>query len=129
MPNPSLAGMEVMIVVSDPWDFGTAHGTGPFAGKVLKVGRGEHVSGGQSILIQLNIPLDYQDVRCEFFVASPRSAMGSFDSLMEGEAVDCNLTRIPTDRATSTNPLDLSWWRGGVVLIGTLRPKGHSQKP
>lgn len=114
MPKPSLEGMEVMIVVSDPWDFGTAHGTGPFVGKVLKVDRDEHVPGGQAILLQLNIPLEYRDVGCEFFVASPRPEIGSFDSLMEGVGVDCNLTRIPADRASSPNPLDLSWWRGGA---------------
>lgn len=118
-----LEGMEVTIVVSDPWDFGTAHGTGPFAAKVLKVGRDDNVPGGYSMLLQLNTPLHYRDLSCEFVVASPRSERGSFDFLTEGAGVDCNLTRIPEDRAASPNPLDLSWWRGGVALLGTLRLK------
>lgn len=125
MPKASLVGMEVTIVVSNPWEFGTAHGTGPFVGRVLKVGGAEDAPGRYLVLLQLYRPLDYKDVSCEYFIASPRLESGSFDSLAEEAGVDCNLTRIPTDRATSLNPFDLSCWRGGAALLGTLRLKRH----
>lgn len=121
MPVVDLIDMEVDITVSDPWDFGTEHGTGPFTGKVLQTGSNYWVSGEDAILLQVEPPLAYRGTTCEYFVATPRLITSSLPSLTNGYQVECNLTRIPEGQAISANPFDLSWWRGGVGLIGTLR--------
>jgi len=121
MSKGQVIGMELEVVVSDPRDFGTIHGTGPFFSKVLQVHGEENVPGKGSILLRLKTPLEYEGVSCEFFVASPRLENENLRSLIEGKEVFCNLTRIPSERAASSNPFDLSWWRGGVGLIAALR--------
>jgi len=123
MAKDNLIDMEVVITVSDPWEFGTMHGTGPFVARVLQVGVDQHIPGKKAILLQLETPLTYQGVTCEYFVGSPRLERGDICALTKGDEVYCSLTRIPADRATATNPFDLSWWRGGIGLIGTLRDK------
>lgn len=121
MTVAELVGMRVSITVSDPWDFGTEHGTGPFAAKVLQAGSNYWVSGEDALLLQLETSLSYQGSTCEYFVATPRFEIGSLASLISGYKVECNFTRVPESRTTSANPFDLSWWRGGVGLIGTLQ--------
>ena len=115
-----LEGLSINVVVSDPWEFGTLHGTGPFTGKILKVGVDPSNSERQSALIQLDMPLVFEGVQCEFFVANSRHVDESLQDILNGSSVVCNLTRISQDHASSSNPLDLSWWRGGVGLICTL---------
>lgn len=115
-----LVGTQVEVTVSDPWEFGTQHGTGPFAATVLRAGRGE--TGQEALLLRLRAPLAYRGVNCEYLVASPRHTSGSLSALTAGGgAVSCGFTVIGEERAAAPDPLDLSWWRGGVGLIGTLR--------
>lgn len=114
-----LEGLRVNLSVSDPWDFGTIHGTGPFSAQVLK----ECSPEGQracAILIKLDKPLKYKDLRCEYFVASPRLERDSLDNIQQGVSVGCGLTCISEEHAKSPDPFDLSWWRGGVGLIADL---------
>jgi hypothetical protein len=121
MTKAALEGLEVIIVVSDPWEFGTAHGSGPFLATVLQVGPKHWDSGTDAILLRLETPLVYEGITCEYFIASPRLDGGDIKALARGTEVDCTLTRIPADRAMSANPFDLSWWRGGIGLVGSLR--------
>lgn len=117
----SLVGLPVKITVSEPWEFGTMHGTGPFAGQVLLVGSDPNRSEKRTAaLVRLDKPLIFENVTCEFFVAQPRLKNQSIEAITAGAPVECGLTCISTERARSADPLDLSWWRGGVGLTGTL---------
>jgi hypothetical protein len=66
-------------------------------------------------------PLSYDSTYCEYFVASPRHEGLDLESLVSGATVNLGFTRISPERATSTNALDLSWWRGAIGLIGTVQ--------
>ncbi len=115
-----LIGMRVRFTVSDPWEFGTEHGTGPFLATIVGdnlTTRNSH--GDQGVLLQLAVPLVFQNTNCEYFVAQPRHT-GDTLATLRRTPVFCNLTAIPNDKALSGSPFDLSWWRGGVGLIGTL---------
>ena len=117
----SLTGLPVKITVSEPWEFGTMHGTGPFAGQILFVGSDPNRSEKRAAaLVRLDKPLFFEGVICEFFVAQPRLKDQSIETITTGASVECGLTCISTERARSANPLDLSWWRGGVGLTGSL---------
>lgn len=117
----NLAGLDIELSVSDPWDFCSVHGTGPFLGSILAVGRDPQVPGKEAILIRLKPTLTYNRKVCEYFIASPRLESGDLKALVSGGEVFCSLTMISADRATSLDPFDLSWWRGGIALIGTIR--------
>jgi hypothetical protein len=78
-------------------------------------------NGKEALLLKLHTPLSYRGINCEYFVASPRHEGTDLESLVSGAVVTFAFTRIPEDRATSANAFDLSWWRGGIGLIGTLQ--------
>lgn len=105
---------KIEIIVSDPWEFGTIHGTGPFLAEVLKE------KDNEALLIKLDKALEFEQVQCQYFVASPRLEGDSISDIPRGKTVGCNLTRITKEHANSADPFDLSWWRGGVGLIASL---------
>lgn len=107
-----LIGKQVEIGVSDPWEFESETGIGKLSARVLQ-------GSMSALLLQVDVPVKYKDVICEYFIASPRHKGKDF-TLLDKKAVPCGFTLIPRERAESENPFDLSWWRGGVGLIGGL---------
>jgi hypothetical protein len=120
-----LEGLPVRLVVSDPWEFGTAHGTGPFPATVLAVGAKHRDPRTDAVLVRLTPPLVHDGVPVEYLIATPRLEGADVKALAAGQPVDAALTRIPAERAQSGDPFDLSWWRGGLGLIGRLEPAGR----
>ncbi len=121
MTAATMVGTDITILVSEPWEFCSVNGAGPFLATVLAVGPNHWYPTGQAILLRLRSPVTYKGAACEYFIASPRYEGGDLQKLATGTDVDCGLTHIPADRAASANPFDLAWWRGGVGLIATLR--------
>ena len=117
----SLIGMKVEIRISDPWELGDARSWEPLPGTIIKV-QGAQSSRDEGILIRLQEPLQYKEVDCEYFAANPRLVGGTFEQLLAGKDVFSDVTRIPPERAHSDDPFDLSWWRGGVAIIGNVAP-------
>lgn len=105
----------VEITVSDPWEWGTEVGCGPFPAKVLKWKMGPDGKPTQMLLSFLE-PKTFQGVECTYFVGGPRFVGHRLEDVIRGGMVDCDLTRIPEERVNSADPFDLSWWRGGVGL-------------
>ena len=128
MAPDRLPGTRVALWVAEPWDVMEAQGERPFFGRVLKVGPDYWWStkyanqDREAVFIQLDTPLLIDGVNCEYFIASPRYETDNIRSLEEGSEIFCGLTGIPEERAIGSDPFDLSWWRGGVALIGVLRP-------
>jgi hypothetical protein len=121
-----LANAKVSLLISDPWDFVTDHGSGPFLGQILQVGPDYWLEkfanrSGKTILIQLSTPLTIEGTRYEYLIASPRHETGDISQLLQGLEVICGISCIPQERATGSTPFDLSWWRGGIGLIGTVK--------
>jgi hypothetical protein len=113
----SFLHMLVMIKISDPWELGESRKWQPFEGKILDT----KVDGFcKALLIKLLEPFEYKKVNCEYFVANPRHEGSSYDELLQGKSVFSGLTCISPENAYSENPFDLSWWRGGVALIGEI---------
>lgn len=121
--NAELVGKRGVLVVSDPWDFGTENGTGPFPFKIVQVGDPQKPDQRDSVLIRLLTPVQHRSKFWEFFTAAPRHVEASLADLSAGREVGWNLTGIPVQRLVA--PFDLSWWRGGgAALIGTLKLGG-----
>ncbi|HPD48769.1 MAG TPA: hypothetical protein P5279_18020 [Anaerohalosphaeraceae bacterium] len=119
-----LQGLKVNLIVTEPWDFTTAHGCGPFSAEVLQENMAARKRDELAILIRLDNPLVFEGERCEYFVATPRLETDDVANIAKSVIVHCNLTMIPEAHAVSSDPFDLSWWRGGLVLIGDFSIKG-----
>lgn len=113
------ADQRIEITVSDPWDFVTECGSGPFPATVLRAGS-DGSKEVPDLLISLDSPPRFQNTECKLFVARPRATPSKGSRLQD---MPVALTLIPEERLKSENPLDLSWWRGGIGLIGTLRSR------
>jgi len=105
----------MIFTVSDPWEFEDENGFSKFHLSLVRKGENE-------ILVRADNELLIKGVLFELFVISPRYEDGSFEGLNSGDVVHCNATGIPPNRAGKADLFDLSWWRGGGTLIGTLRP-------
>ena len=80
----------------------------------------EKPSALHSLLLRIEDPIVFEGETCEYLVAQTRHVGAKLDSILSGENVACNLTRIPEGRLKTQDPSDLSWWRGGLAAIGTL---------
>ncbi len=114
-----LGKQEVSIMVSDPWDWGTEFGCGPFSAVILRWKYNQQAKA-TSILLRLSEPKIFEGVNCEYFLASTRLEGSHLKDITQGKEVGCALTRIPVEQANSDEPFDLSWWRGGVGLMASI---------
>ncbi|MCK5001079.1 MAG: hypothetical protein KAS23_16160 [Anaerohalosphaera sp.] len=113
-------GTKVEFIASDPWDFVTAVGSGPFEGLVSGVCQDK-----DSILVKLNEPLVFKDSVAEYLVISPRHQGYPLKGIMKGQEVCCGMMGITKEQAESDDPCDTSWWRGGgIVSTGSIRKAG-----
>ena len=90
----ALLGRIVELVVTDPWEFGTQHGTGPFRGRVIGV-------ADTALAIRLEKSITFAGVTFDTVVALPRLAGASFAQLLEGRKVGSNATPV---RASDVDP-------------------------
>ena len=113
----SVCNAQIIIRISDPWDLGESRNWQPLKGTILDV---EVENSSKALLIRLIEPFEYKNMSCEYFIATPRHEGSSYEDLIQGSSVFSGLTRIPVENVDSGNPFDLSWWRGGVALIGDI---------
>jgi hypothetical protein len=104
--------MKVALCLSDPWEIGEAIGWPTLVGTVVH-------RDPKAWLVELDHPFKFAGVEYRFLVASARHEDSSLESSVSKE-VSCNLTRTDPERVTGKNPCDLSWWRGGGAMIGSI---------
>lgn len=109
---------QLTIMLSDPWELGEALKWQPLQGNLLRSVNDE--KGGQA-LIKLEKSLEYRDAICRYVIASPRHEGVEISNLSVGKSVLCGLTGISEQQAESSNPFDLSSWRGGIAFIGDVK--------
>lgn len=123
MPSKDLTGTKINLIVSDPWEFGSQHGTGPFSGRILGASFDSSSNEDVAVLLQLDDRLSFKGQSVEYFVVTPRLEEDDLRSLADGALVGVNLTRITEEQACSNDPFNLTRWRGGLTLIGSLERK------
>lgn len=80
--------------VSDPCDFGTEHGTGPFAGSI-------EATTPQALLVRLKNPLTYTGLTVQFVVATARHVDKPLEMIADQVAVPANLTPVQVTPGSS----------------------------
>jgi hypothetical protein len=75
----------IEIIVSDPWEFGTEHGVGPFQCELLSM----EGKGGPAYA-QLADPITIHKISCRYVEVSPRLACDSLQDVFKGREVGAN---------------------------------------
>ena len=70
----------VELMISDPWDWGTELGCGPFVAKIEKWTI-NHATDSK-VLVSLNKPQIYKGVNCVYFIASARNENDSVEDIL-----------------------------------------------
>jgi hypothetical protein len=115
--NVQLVDRQLLIRLGDPWDLGEFLRWQPLSAIVISAKADER---GGALLLRISNPFIYKEMRCEYFVASPRHEDSTIEDLAAGGPVLCAITRVPEDRIEAEDPFDLSWWRGGVAAIAEI---------
>lgn len=106
-----LSNCEAVLTVSDPWEFGTECGTGPFMGKVVD-------QTPEMIVVVLQRLIEYRGKILRTIVARPRHAGDSPQSAFL-RAMPANLMLLPLEVYRSDD-LRPAVTKDGVAAIGTI---------
>ena len=113
---------EVDICISDPWEFGTENGCGPFQAVIVDMAFSE-VWSHEVLFVHLSEALEYKGMTFDLLVASARH--GSTDQaivgLMRGGGdMPANFLPVPIQREDGVGPMEfVEQWRGWG-LIGSI---------
>jgi len=100
----------VQIIVTEPWEVGDM----PRRAKVLD-------EKNNALLVEYEIPFQYKNTTCKFFVLSPRHENVEIQTALVGKSVLCGMTLITPEQRMGNNPFDLRLWRGGVAFIADIQ--------
>ena len=109
----ALVGRSATLEISDPWEFVTLHGPGPFAAEIPAFAE-------RAILLRLRSRLRYRDVEFGHLVATARHVAQDLAAAMNGDVVPVNLVPVDTSRDLAEWERSSAAWRGWH-LVGTLR--------
>lgn len=107
---------KVELLISDPFELGGKR----LLASTVASGEAPDAEGKLSILLRFDQAVPGRGYLWEYAVARPNRSSHDLSKLLDGEAVDAYLTCISNERAEGATPLDLSWWRGGFGMRGTL---------
>ena len=89
--------MKMLVIgvsISDPWDWVTENGSGPFVGEVV-------ANVTNHVLVRLKSPIQFADVENVFVLSSTRHAGDSYSNLTTGLRLPSNFLPVP-ESAIST---------------------------
>jgi hypothetical protein len=105
-----MVGKQASSYVSDPWEFGTACGVGPFAGSVTD-------QDAASVLISLDAPIRYKEVNYVCVRATPRHEQGP-GAIVFNRDTPMNLTLYDKYFSLLAPNPDLQWT---LTVIGSVQ--------
>lgn len=109
------------MMISEPWEFASEHGTGPFVGEIVSAAAASEATERALILVRLSRPLLYEGSTWEYLIAAPRWFGDDLRAISLEQSVNCSFIRTSEKSAGSKDPFDLAWWRSSVPLVGSLR--------
>jgi hypothetical protein len=118
MAMMDLMHKKIVLGISDPWDLGEQLGWPELEAAIVDIKFDDDML--ISVIIKLSDPFKYKNLHCEYFIVSPRLEGGSFSQIQSRSGMFSGMTRIPPDQVGADDPFDLSYWRGGVSLIGNI---------
>ncbi len=113
-------GQRVQLVASDPWDFVAADGSVRFDATVIRAATFRQGADEEGLVLALSEPVVWHGQNIAFFVAHERHGHGMIDDLSMRQPIECALIAVTEERAFGSEPLDTTWWRGGLAVNATL---------
>lgn len=117
----SLIGKRVALMISDPWEFGTECGVGPFYGRFTDAGT-ERIStvDVQRVLVALERPINYSSTIYVSAICNMRHEGNSLNDLQAGLAISVNVTFLPK-AAQKFSGISAVDFRAGFAATGSLQ--------
>ena len=109
----SLVTKRLTVTISDPWEFGTECGVGPFAGRIEDL-------ENTRLLLKLNYPICFRKVNLLSAISQLRYVNSSFDDLLLGRSLATNLVLLPISPRT-LNEISAEEFRRGIAAVGTVK--------
>ena len=100
--------------VSDPWEFEDENPSPKIRGTV-------EVADATGLLLRADNAVSIGETQFQLLVCRVRHEGASMSDATTSAGVACNGTGIPGNREDAARKLDVSWWRGGGAVIGSLR--------
>ncbi len=111
--------LPISITISDPWDVGEALNWQTIRGVLLQTADADH---GGKILVRFDHDINYRGSAYRYAVGAPYLEGRHVTEIEAGKSVGCALTGISEEQAESSNPMDISKWRGGFAFVGDVTP-------
>jgi hypothetical protein len=111
MTTMSLLNIAVTITVSDPWEFGTLCGVGPFPGRVVE-------ERPDAIAVVLDVPLSYEGKRLASVIIRPRHLGDQLAVLGDGRTIAANFLFTHNENVSLTQGDNT-----GMAATGSVRPR------
>lgn len=108
-----LVGRKVILMISDPWDFGSACGVGPFLGQLRDL-------DDERMLVVLARPISYSNAVYESAICRLRHEGTSTDELRGPARIPINITLLPT-KIMNFTAMDQDLSNEGFGAIGTIK--------
>ena len=116
-----IIGKAVALMISDPWDFGTECGVGPFYGRVTDSGTKRIADEDvQRALVTLDRPINYSNTKHVSAICSVRHEGAALEDLDTGSKVSVNITLLPKE-AKTFREISGDEFRKGFAAIGSLQ--------
>jgi hypothetical protein len=113
-------GMKVALLISDPWEFGTECGVGPFYGQISDINK-------ERILVKLDNSIKYLKNYYTSVICDIRHEGISFDDLLKNHLVSVNmiLVSIQCEKLVAIMDDDI---RSGFAATGTIEKLEENKK-
>jgi hypothetical protein len=108
----------VSLVISEPWELASEAANPSRSGRLEATA----VDGeGERALVQLVEPIAWRGRSFRYLVVKRRDGTSIVSELERGASIECTFIAQPDDQAIGADPLDTSWWRGGLAGRTSLR--------
>jgi hypothetical protein len=113
MSTPLIAGQIVQLHVSDPWEFGSECGVGPFTARVVDVREA-------SLLLSLEPPIPFRSAQLRSVLVRPRHVGATVDAINSSAGLAANCAFFPGQFGSHSEIGDAAK-KGMVPVIGSVR--------
>ena len=107
--------MQILITVSDPWEFGEVTKWQPIRGNLLEIAGNESEARA---LIELDQALSFGGSLWHFVIAAPRHHGDEISTLRSGKKISATFIGVSNEQVESDAAFDTRGWRGGLAFIG-----------
>lgn len=119
---PSEFGNIIDLEISDPWEFGTVHGTGPFRALLVKFFTSSTYECDKLGVAKLDVSVIFKGKTYEYILMQSRHTDVGIEELKRGNTILCNLLAISENSADSSDPLEASKNDPkATILVGSVR--------